>query len=212
MSKGDLTKEHIVAKAAPIFNQSGFAGTSLSDLMAATGLQKGGIYRHFKSKEELAAAAFDHAWHRAWDFRWMGIDKIANSIDQLKQFVANFVDKRGELVQGGCPVLNTAVDSDDGNLILRDRARKALAGWLKRIQDIVSAGIVNAEIRKDVNPQATATIIISTLEGALMIGRLQHSDLALRQAREYLGVFLEASRLPSLERNGARRAKQRSSK
>jgi TetR/AcrR family transcriptional regulator, transcriptional repressor for nem operon len=192
MSKGDLTKEHIVAKAAPIFNQSGFAGTSLSDLMAATGLQKGGIYRHFKSKEELAAAAFDHAWHRAWDFRWMGIDKIANSIDQLKQFVANFVDKRGELVQGGCPVLNTAVDSDDGNLILRDRARKALAGWLKRIQDIVSAGIVNAEIRKDVDPQATATIIISTLEGALMIGRLQHSDLALRQAREYLGGFLES--------------------
>ena len=192
MSKGDLTREHIVAKAAPIFNKSGFAGTSLSNLMEATGLQKGGIYRHFKSKEELAGAAFDHAWERAWKFRWIDIDRNANSIDQLKQFVANFVDKRSELVQGGCPVLNTAVDSDDGNLILRDHARKALARWMKRIKDIVNAGIVNAEIRKDVDPQAVATIIISMLEGALMIERLQHSDLALWQAREYLGDFLES--------------------
>jgi TetR/AcrR family transcriptional regulator, transcriptional repressor for nem operon len=192
MSKGDLTRERIVAKAAPIFNKSGFAGTSLSDLMEATGLQKGGIYRHFKSKEELAAAAFDHAWERAWKFRWIDIDRNANSIDQLKQFVANFVDKRSELVQGGCPVLNTAVDSDDGNLILRNHARKALGRWMKRIKDIVNAGIVNAEIRKDVDPQAVATIIISMLEGALMIERLQHSDLALRQAREYLGDFLES--------------------
>jgi TetR/AcrR family transcriptional repressor of nem operon len=192
MSKGDLTRERIVAKAAPIFNKSGFAGTSLSDLMEATGLQKGGIYRHFKSKEELAAAAFDHAWERAWKFRWIDIDRNANSINQLKQFVANFVDKRSELVQGGCPVLNTAVDSDDGNLILRDHARKALGRWMKRIKDIVNAGIVNAEIRKDVDPQAVATIIISMLEGALMIERLQHSDLALRQAREYLVDFLES--------------------
>ena len=63
----------------------------------------------------------------------MGIDKNANSVDQLRQFVANFVDKRGELVQGGCPVLNTAVDSDDGNRVLRDHAYKALGQWMKRI-------------------------------------------------------------------------------
>jgi TetR/AcrR family transcriptional repressor of nem operon len=200
MSKGDLTREHIVAKAAPIFNRSGFAGTSLSELMAATGLQKGGIYRHFKSKEELAAAAFDHAWRRSWNARWTGIDKNANSIDQLKQFVANFVDNRTELVQGGCPVLNTAVDSDDGNPILRDRARKALARWLKRVQSIVSAGIANDEIRKEVDPQSTATIIISTLEGALIIGRLQRSNLALEQAREYLVNFLDSLATAGLER------------
>jgi TetR/AcrR family transcriptional regulator, transcriptional repressor for nem operon len=192
MSKGSLTKEHIVAKAAPVFNQSGFAGTSLSDLMAATGLQKGGIYRHFNSKEELAAAAFDYAWERAWNLRWKGIEKAATSVDQLKQFVANFVDERGGLVRGGCPLLNTAVDSDDGNLILRDRARGALGRWLKRIEDIVRTGILKAEIRKDVDPQATAIIMISTLEGALMIGRLQHSALALEQARQHLEEFLES--------------------
>ena len=57
MTKGQQTRRGIVEKAAPLFNQKGYEGTSLSDLMDATGLQKGGIYRHFDSKEELAAAA-----------------------------------------------------------------------------------------------------------------------------------------------------------
>jgi TetR/AcrR family transcriptional repressor of nem operon len=122
----------------------------------------------------------------------MGIDKNANSIEQLKQFVANFVNKRSELVQGGCPVLNTAVDSDDGNPLLRDHVRKALGQWTKRIRDIVNTGILKAEIRKSVDPDATATVIVSMLEGALMMARLQHSDLALKQVREYLVGFLES--------------------
>ena len=62
MTKGERTRQEIVRNAAPLFNTKGYEGTSLSDLMAATGLQKGGIYRHFASKEELAAEAFDYAW------------------------------------------------------------------------------------------------------------------------------------------------------
>jgi len=60
--KGEGTRQEIIRKAAPIFNRKGYSGAALSDLMRATGLEKGGIYRHFGSKQELAADAFDHAW------------------------------------------------------------------------------------------------------------------------------------------------------
>jgi TetR/AcrR family transcriptional repressor of nem operon len=56
--KGEQTRQDIIRKAAPIFNQKGYDGAALSDLMRATGLEKGGIYRHFESKEELAGDAF----------------------------------------------------------------------------------------------------------------------------------------------------------
>ena len=59
MRKGEQTRQEIIRKAAPIFNQKGYDGAALSDLMRATGLEKGGIYRHFESKEELAGDAFD---------------------------------------------------------------------------------------------------------------------------------------------------------
>ena len=58
MRKGEQTRQDIIHKAAPIFHQKGYDGAVLSDLMRATGLEKGGIYRHFESKEELAGDAF----------------------------------------------------------------------------------------------------------------------------------------------------------
>ena len=57
LTKGERTRQHIIETAAPLFNQRGFTGASMADLMEATGLEKGGIYRHCGSKDELAVAA-----------------------------------------------------------------------------------------------------------------------------------------------------------
>jgi TetR/AcrR family transcriptional repressor of nem operon len=62
VSKGEKTRQRIVRKAAAVFNQRVYSGTSLSELMEETGLEKGGIYRHFESKEDLAATSFNYAW------------------------------------------------------------------------------------------------------------------------------------------------------
>ena len=84
--------------------------------MRATGLEKGGIYRHFESKEELAGDAFDYAWKVAMDARFEGTEEIPNTVDRLKQIVRNFRDRRTGLVPGGCPLLNTAIDGDYSGL------------------------------------------------------------------------------------------------
>jgi TetR/AcrR family transcriptional regulator, transcriptional repressor for nem operon len=126
MRKGEQTRQEIVRKAAPIFNQKGYEGAALSDLMEAIGLEKGGIYRHFDSKRQLAAEAFDYAWKLALDKRFEGTQAISNTVDRLKQIVRNFRERRAGLVPGGCPLLNTAIDSDDGNPQLREKARRLL--------------------------------------------------------------------------------------
>ncbi|HEX8881727.1 MAG TPA: TetR/AcrR family transcriptional regulator, partial [Candidatus Acidoferrum sp.] len=151
MRKGEQTRQEIIRKAAPIFNERGYEGAALSDLMKATGLEKGGIYRHFESKQQLAAEAFDYAWNLALDTRFEGTEEIANTVDRLKQVVRNFRDRRAGLVPGGCPLLNTAIDSDDGNPQLREKARRALASWLDRLQSIIEEGQREGEIRSDVD-------------------------------------------------------------
>ena len=190
MTKGEETRQRIVAEAAKLFNQRGFEGGSMSDLMEATGLEKGGIYRHFSDKEEIAAAAFDHAWQAAIDARMKDLDAIPNSVDRLKQFVRNFVEKRSS-VPGGCPLLNTAVDADDGNPVLRERALNALRAWRKRLSAIIRSGIERKEIRRGVDPKKLGTLVISTLEGALMISRLERHNEALVSAQSYLENYLE---------------------
>jgi TetR/AcrR family transcriptional regulator, transcriptional repressor for nem operon len=194
--KGEHTRQEIIRKAAPIFNQKGYEGAALSDLMRATGLEKGGIYRHFGSKQELAGDAFDYAWKIAMDTRFEGTEKILNTVDRLKQIVRNFRDRRGGLVPGGCPLLNTAIDSDDGNPQLRAKARRGLSLWLDRLQSIAEDGQRRGEIGSDIDPAKLATFIASTLEGSLMVSRLQRKneplDLACRHLEKYLETGVRA--------------------
>jgi len=190
MRKGERTRQEIIRKAAPVFNQKGYAGAALSDLMRATGLEKGGIYRHFSSKEALASEAFDYAWRETLDAQIHDLDAVANTVDRLKQLVDNFVDRRG-IIPGGCPLLNTAIDTDDGNVVLRERARKALRGWRSYINSVISAGIKAREIRPRIDAKKLATLIISSLEGAVMVYRLERNEEALRAVQSHLNSYLE---------------------
>ena len=190
MRTGEQTRQEIIRKAAPIFNQKGYDGAALSDLMRATGLEKGGIYRHFASKEELAAEAFDYAWGETFDSRIHDLEAIANSVDRLRQLVANFVERRG-IIPGGCPLLNTAIDNDDGNSVLRERARKALNGWRSYIISIVREGIKAGEIRAKTDAEKLATLMFSSLEGAVMVYRLERDEEPLRSVRAHLENYLE---------------------
>jgi TetR/AcrR family transcriptional repressor of nem operon len=191
MRKGEITRRGIIRKAAPIFNQRGYEGAALSELMGATGLEKGGIYRHFESKQQLAAEAFDYAWATAVSTRLEGTEQIANAVDRLKQIVWNFRDRREGLVPGGCPLLNTAIDTDDGNPVLRGKARRALGSWIERLQAIVAEGHEKGEIGADVDAREVAMLIVSGLEGGLMMSRLQRKDEALKLACRHLEEYLE---------------------
>jgi TetR/AcrR family transcriptional regulator, transcriptional repressor for nem operon len=191
MTKGEDTRARIIEQSAPLFNKQGYAGTALSDLMEATGLQKGGIYRHFESKEELAAEAFDYAWRKAVELRTHGVASTPNAVDRLKRMIENFVELRTGLVPGGCPLMNTAIDSDDGNAVMRERARGALRNWQTRLATIVKQGVKDRQIRKGVEPEQLAALVISQLEGALMISRLNQTRQPLEWAKEHLLDHLE---------------------
>ena len=200
MRKGEQTRQEIIRKAAPIFNQRGYDGAALSDLMRATGLEKGGIYRHFDSKQQLAGEAFDYAWKLAIDTRFEGTLGIPNTVDRLKLFVRNFRDRRAGLVPGGCPLLNTAIDSDDGNPQLRRKVRQALDYWLKRLQSIAEEGKQRGEIHSAIDSAELAMLIVSSLEGGLMVSRLQRKDDALDSACRHLEKYLETTTRESKSR------------
>ena len=92
---------------------------------------------------------------------------------------------------GGCPLLNTGVDSDDGNPQLREKARRALSSWLERLQTIIEEGQRRGEIPGDVDASELATLIVSTLEGSLMVSRLQRKDDPRNSACHHLEEYLE---------------------
>jgi hypothetical protein len=95
-------------------------------------------------------------------------------------------------------LLNTAVDTDDGNSVLRERARKVLRGWRSYLISMIRAGIKAREIRSRIDAKKLATLIISSLEGAIMVYRLDRTEEALRAVQTHLNSYLEAEvRAPS---------------
>ena len=113
MTKGEETRERIIASAAPLFNTLGYAGTTMADLMEASGLEKGGIYRHFESKDELALAAFDYAWAESRDRVQSYINFETTSVGRLIAVARGMASLAEDPpIPGGCPLLNTATESD----------------------------------------------------------------------------------------------------
>jgi TetR/AcrR family transcriptional regulator, transcriptional repressor for nem operon len=190
MLKGERTRQRIIAKAAPLFNRKGYDGCSMQDISAATGLEKGSLYSHFATKEELAVAAFDHAWAQTCSARAGNLDQASNSVDKLKLHITNFVSKPS--FPGGCPMLNTVLDADDGSAALRRRAECAMRDWVGFLADIARAGQAKGEIRSTLNPEELAILIISLLEGAFVSSRLQRSRDALVLAQQHLDSYLES--------------------
>jgi len=193
MRKGEATKQRIIAQAAPIFNRRGYTGCSLQELMDATGLEKGGIYRHFANKEELAAEAFRYALAQNVKVRTAHLAEVSGAVNKLRRAVELFVELPSA-VEGGCPLMNTAIDADDGNPALRALALQGIQDWRKRLCKVVEGGIKSGEIRRDTSPKQVANTIIATLEGALMISRLERTRGALKDARVALNYVLDGIR------------------
>jgi AcrR family transcriptional regulator len=82
--------------------------------MKVTGLEKGGLYRHFASKEELAAEVFRYSAQRVLGARLEGLEEIEVSTEKLRLFIDRFVEIQS-MIPGGRPVMNTAIEADDGN-------------------------------------------------------------------------------------------------
>lgn len=202
-TKGEKTRRRIVEKAAGVFNTKGYFGSSMGDLMREIGLEKGGIYNHFASKEELALEAFDYAAGTMQERFQAALEGKEGALERLFAIV----DVLGGLaedppVEGGCPVLNTAVESDDAHMELKDRAREAMSGWLRLIGSIVKEGVRNGELRPGKNPRETASVVVATLEGAVMLSRLYDDPTYMKRSVDHLKEHLR-SLACNPERSGA---------
>lgn len=191
MGKGEQTRQRIVARAAPVFNTHGYSGTSMAELTRATGLEKGGIYNHFASKEALAIAAFDYAVQVVAERFATALAGKEGAIERLRAIIDSFADYiENPPVAGGCPILNTAVEVDDSDSALRARAQAAMTDLQKLIGSNVKRGVETGELRPDAEPRRVAAICTAMLEGAIMLGRLYRDPTPMAYAVEHLNGYI----------------------
>ncbi|MES2702108.1 MAG: TetR/AcrR family transcriptional regulator [Bacteroidota bacterium] len=173
MTKSERTKEFIVEKAAPIFNTKGYAGTSLADLITATGLTKGALYGNFENKDAIAIAVYEHNIKMARQ----RLDEYVNAqttptakLLAITEYYRNNWKKIQE--RGGCPYLNASVEADDNVPFLKSHVRASIVGWAARIAAIIDDGKKSGEFNLDISSDQYAYTIITLIEGSIMLFKI----------------------------------------
>jgi TetR/AcrR family transcriptional repressor of nem operon len=194
-TKGLQTRQRIVEMAAPVFNRQGYVGASMRDLISATGLEKGGIYNHFGSKEQLALEAYDFAMSRVTNALARSQDEATDAVDRLTRMIRAFAKfARKPAIAGGCPIMNTAIEADDGNPELRERAEQSMTLWHRLIGRIVKDGVAAGTLASGTDPYALASLVTASLEGALMLSRLYRDPVYTDRVVDHLVAHVQTLR------------------
>ncbi|HMA84203.1 MAG TPA: TetR/AcrR family transcriptional regulator [Desulfosalsimonadaceae bacterium] len=172
MSKGEITRQRIIEKAADLFNSHGFVGASMSQLMADTGLNKGGIYNHFKNKEEILTEAFSYSVSVVEEKIIREIQTEKTALGQLKRAVEFFRDyPENPVVKGGCPILNSIVYSDNSLPVFESQVRQVVSRIIENFEAIINSAIQEKAVREDIDAKEEAALIFSMIEGGVAISR-----------------------------------------
>ena len=200
MRKGAATRRRIVELAAPVFNQRGYVGASMRDLVDATGLEKGGIYNHFGSKEQLALEAYDHAMAMVTNGLQQSQKPHHDAVQRFQSMIRAFASAaRTPEIEGGCPIMNTAIEADDTHPQLRDRTRESMTLWHRLIGRIVKDGVAAGTVDPATDSYALASILTSALEGGLMLSRLYDDPTHMDRVIAHLTTYVETLRVLSKE-------------
>ncbi len=186
------TRQLIIDKALPIFNTKGYNAASISDITSATGITKGAIYGNFKNKDEVATASFDH-----------GVAIVLNQISQhvrpqptaplklkaIVNYYANYVDDPP--IPGGCPVLNSSIEADDNLPFLRTKVIRTIAQIKDSLVKIINRGILEGQIKKNIDAEEFAISFYATVEGAISLARIQGDGRSYSHVKKFLDKAID---------------------
>jgi TetR/AcrR family transcriptional repressor of nem operon len=191
-SKAERTKQFIIEKTAPIFNTKGYAGTSLNDMITATGLTKGSIYGNFANKDDVAIAAFDYNFRLVIAYIKSQMDKHPLYIDKLLVYPATYRNYyKLPFLSQGCPVANTSTEADDTHPDLKEKANAAIGYWRNAVEKQLKAGIKSGEINAATNIVEVCGVITALIQGAVLHAKTSGKMTYLNASMDYLENFIK---------------------
>lgn len=163
------TRQILLDAAFAEIRRAGFAGASIADILARSGLTKGALYHHFPGKAQIAHAVMDESLPAYIDQVWLapldGINDILPAL--MAQVDALATDDAPDLVRDGCPLARMAAGAPD----MDDGLRKKLDGvyryWRRGLAGHLSRSQFRHYIRTDAEPSAVAEFLIGLIQGFL---------------------------------------------
>jgi TetR/AcrR family transcriptional repressor of nem operon len=180
-------------EALRLFSLKGFLSTSIQDVLEAADVSKGGLYNHFKSKEDLFYAVLDEA-RKIWrENNLAGLDQINQPVAKVKRLLNNFKDiylKDTNCLPGGCVFVTLLVELDDQKPELAREVNKGFEALKAMINRLLEQGKDSGELRDDIDAKAVSELIFAGILGATVIYGADKSSAKVDQTINSLLDYL----------------------
>lgn len=174
-----------VDAAMSAFRHAGFAGTSIQDLVDATGVGRGSLYVAFGSKEGLYLAAMDRYRERFAEPLVQVIKDGAQVKELVREVLLGVVDT---IVLDGnrdaCMIVGSAVELAHRDSDVRDRLRDTVHPLENALLELVVRGQVSGEIPADRSADTIARFLVMTMHGLRVVGAIDPDRAALTAIAE----------------------------
>lgn len=173
------SRERILDAAVTLFRQAGFNGTSLDDILEASGVCRSNFYYHFKGKEDLGMEVLERQAEMFERRCIAGIleDDTALARARLQRlFEAVAVSQRAEEYRCGCPFGNLAAELAGIHPEFRRRLSEFFGRWEESVNRCLQDGVRRGEFRRDLDTRPVATALVSQIEGAMLLTKTHRHE------------------------------------
>jgi AcrR family transcriptional regulator len=161
--KGHATRSFILQSAAEAFAERGYRDTTLSELIARSGLTKGAFYFHFASKEQLALAVLEEKQRQWREFVQEQVLARPRAIDQLLALGPAMIRLHRE--DPGAYSAQRLTRDLARVPELADRVRAQTRDWIELVAGIVSQAQRDGDLAMKPDATALATVLVAATDG-----------------------------------------------
>ena len=167
-NKGTLTKQNITKESLQVFSVKGYFNTSINDILAATGLTKGGLYGHFASKEDIWYAVYDEAVKIWRSIVFKDIRNISNPLERIEITIENHLAKYlgGDVFEGGCFFVNMLVEVSGQSERMSRQILRGFVQFSKLLRRWLEESDEKGLLKERLNHREISDFIVITLNGA----------------------------------------------
>ena len=190
------TRALLVANAFREIHANGYAGASLDRILASSGVTKGALYHHFKSKADLLHAVIDDAVRPMVVDRWL--EPLSESDDPIRTLAEStrtmMMEATPEEMCCGCPLNNLTQELAGVDEDIRKHLNRIADEWRAGIRDAFARGQEAGNVRTEVNVTAVANLVFATYQGLIGSVKASHDQDAVTAGLTVFLALLEGLR------------------
>jgi TetR/AcrR family transcriptional repressor of nem operon len=190
-TKAERTKQFILETAAPLFNQKGISGVNIDDVLEATKLTKGCLYGHFDGKEDLSLQVVEFMLKSIFDKMMAASSKGKTAKAKVFAYLDFYKDPFNTYISGGCPIFNTAVESDDNFPAIREMIADVLRRGQEVFVAVLKQGIMDGEFTGELDAGVYAFKATAAIEGGVVMCRTMNTAKPMHGLIKSLKTELE---------------------